>query len=110
MTDYTLVKLNNARTILVSELKFGIKEVAALNAEFAQLFMEVHYVVTTDKAQEHHYTDLIAILADHLIWHILLLDISKQPYIIKSYVCVIKGDLEIDKICHYLHGLINNIH
>ena len=37
-SDYTLVKLNNERTVLVCEIKFGIsQEVAALSLQFAQL-------------------------------------------------------------------------
>ena len=45
-SDYTLVMLNNQRTVVVCEIKFGIsQEVAPLSLEFAQMFLEECVVV-----------------------------------------------------------------
>ena len=45
-SDYTLVMLNNQRTVLVCEIKFGIsQEVAAVSVEFAQMFLEECVVI-----------------------------------------------------------------
>ena len=99
-SDYTLIKLINERTVLICEIKFGIsQEVAVLSQEFAQLFLEVFYVVGTDKDENHYYKHLIGILADHLTWHIMVLDISSKPYGIISYVCAANETLTIGKMC-----------
>ena len=79
-SDYTLVKLNNERTVLVCEIKFRIgQEVAALSLDFAQLFLEESDVVGTDKDENHYYKHLIAILTNHLTWHIMVLHVSSKP-------------------------------
>ena len=108
-SDYSLVRLNNQRTVIVCEVKFGItQELGALSQEFAQLFLEVFYVVSTEK-KNCDYKHLIAILADHLIWHIMVLDISSKPYCIISYVCITNESLAIGKVCVYLRALITNL-
>ena len=109
-SDYSLVTLNNQRTIMVCEVMFGItQELGALSQEFAQLFLEVFYVISTDREKNRDYKHLIAILADHLIWHIMVLDISSKPYGIISYVCVTNESLTIGKLCVYLRTLISNL-
>ena len=110
LSDYSLVTLNNQRTIMVCEVMFGItQELGALSQEFAQLFLEVFYVISTDREKNRDYKHLIAILADHLIWHIMVLDISSKPYGIISYVCVTNESLTIGKLCVYLRTLISNL-
>ena len=109
-SDYSLVRLNNQRTVIVCEVKFGItQELGALSQEFAQLFLEVFYVISTDREKNCDYKHLIAILADHLIWHIMVLDISSKPYGIISYVCITNESLAIGKVCVYLRALITNL-
>ena len=109
-SDYSLVRLNNQRTVIVCEVMFGItQELGALSQEFAQLFLEVFYVIRTDREKNRDYKHLIAILADHLIWHIMVLDISSKPYSIISYVCVTNESLTIGKVCVYLRTLITNL-
>ena len=109
-SDYSLIKLNNERTVLICEIKFGIsQEVAELSQEFAQLFLEVFYAIGTDKDENHYYKHLIGILADHLTWHIMVLDISSKPYGIISYVCAANETLTIGKICVYLRTLFTNL-
>lgn len=107
----TVLNLRNRRTVLVCELKFGIsEEMSVLEDEFSQLLQEVRYAYDTDtQSSANHYKYMLAILGDHLIWHVLLIHCFCKPYtIVDLYVIHVK-DVDLGILCFFLQQCIVNL-
>jgi hypothetical protein len=85
-SDYTIIRVNNKRTVVVVELKSEVSTKLEENEkELAQLFLEVHYSVEPDK-KRCDYDRTIAILGDSKTWHVFILNVSAgSPYSVSEY-------------------------
>ena len=107
-SDYTVLQVRSQRTVLVYKLKFGIsEEMSVLEDEFSQLLQEVRYAYDTDtRSSVNRYNYMLAILGDHLIWHILLINCFRKPYnIVESYVLHVK-DVDLGILCFFCNSAL----
>ena len=83
-SDYVIMKVINARTLIVIELKLDVGNslTGADKDHLAQLFYEAHLVCHQEKCC---YPKLLCIYADHKNWYFFLTDMTKDTKNCLSY-------------------------
>ena len=102
-SDYVLVRLSNERSMIIFELKLSVGAViAGCKDALAQLFLEVKYAAEEDRSSGRRYDTMIGVLADHVSWHVLLIDLRK-PFRVLQYFHL--NDPQIEDLCSLIKQL-----
>lgn len=82
--DYSVIKIQNARTCLVMELKLGVFEnLFSMKDVLAQAFLEVSHAVQRDTLKS--YKTIACVVSDTSIYHIFLLHVRHKPFSVEQY-------------------------
>lgn len=93
-TDLSIIRVYNQRTYVIIELKLAVSPTISgdskLLNDISQLLLKSIYIHETEG---RGYSKLLCVLSDGLAWHFFLMDMSRKPLEVLTYISL--HDLKI---------------